>query len=253
MSADPFSTPQWRAFLRELDSKGVDFALIQHADDLSRAEVVASCTSLSVLDRAVVSSTWAKIARGGGASDPSSMRQQPHHSPQTNTAYGDTSGYGASSYTHGSPPRSYGQSLAPVASDPTSLRAALTRGDSTSALPLASELLQDDPASLCIVLQEYLPHMTVDQIRGILGLGAPAGGGANAAQQAKALNVSGGGSGPTLNGKPIGAGQVLTAQSLAAQFGAGFTATSNGAYLAFPHTVQQHDTIVVRGLTDRLL
>jgi hypothetical protein len=56
-----------------------------------------------------------------------------------------------------------------------------------------------------------------------------------------------------VNGKPIAAGTVLTAQSLAAQYGAGFTATSNGAYITFPHTVQPRDTITVRGMSDRFL
>ena len=177
MSAESQSTPpQWQAFLRDLESQGVTFAAVQFADEYARADVIASCSSLSAIDRAVVSSTWAKLAKQQQQQQPTSSA-----SPQGSSMFGGPSGaipmgsldaspIASGSYAFGSPARATGSSYG-IGSDPSSLRAALTRGDSTAALPLASEMLQHDPAALTAVLHEFLPHMTTEQIKGILGLG----------------------------------------------------------------------------------
>lgn len=55
------------------------------------------------------------------------------------------------------------------------LRTALDRGDCGTALPLASELLQTDPIGLVYMLNEYLPQLSVEQLKTILGIGVPMG------------------------------------------------------------------------------
>lgn len=251
---DPTDTPAWRGFIADLRSKGIDFSTIQFADDLSRAEVIAAAPGLNAIERAMVSSTWARLAAPQNRlqTSPQSMGASLFSPPNNNSFGGGnraTVSAADPSMSFGSPPRSFSGG---VACDPTSLRAALARGDSTVALPLASELLQHDPASLCLVLHEHLPHMSVDQIRAVLGLGAPTVSGAAANASAQVLNNAPPGA-SLLNGKPIQPGVVLTAQSLAAQFGSGFTATSNGLYLTFPYTVQRGDRITVRPVSDRTL
>lgn len=247
---DPTDTPAWRTFMNDLKSKGIDFGSIQFADDLSRAEVIASVQGLSAVERAMVSSTWARLASPqsqraaslGGGGNSSSL----YNGLATAAATGMSTA-GDPSYGFGSPPRSF---TGAVACDPTSLRSALQRGDSTVALPLASELLQHDPTSLCLVLHEHLPHMSVDQIRAVLGLGAPT---AMAMPQQANQSTTAPPGWASLNGKSLQPGVVLTAQNLVSQFGPGFTATCNGVYLTFPYTVQRGDNIIVRAITDRSL
>jgi hypothetical protein len=176
------------------------------------------------------------------------------------------------------------------------LRTALDRGDCGTALPLASEMLQTDPIGLIHMLHEYLPQLSVEQLKTILGIGVPMGqegggsptspqqysprgntprgGGASPPRQGS-MTPRGGNSGgngrsfrsnnnegspgiemsvqPTLNGQPLSAGQVLTAHSMQAQYGARFTATCNGRSLIFPYCVQRGDRIVVRSAQERLL
>lgn len=175
------------------------------------------------------------------------------------------------------------------------LRTSLDRGDCGTALPLASEMLQTDPIGLIHMLHEYLPQLSVEQLKTILGIGVPMGqegggsptspqqysprgntprGGASPARQGSMTprggNTSGNGRSfrsnnnegspgvemsvqPTLNGQPLSAGQVLTAHSMQAQYGARFTATCNGRSLIFPYCVQRGDRIVVRSAQERLL
>lgn len=167
------------------------------------------------------------------------------------------------------------------------LRTALDRGDCGTALPLASEMLQSDPIGLVYMLNEYLPQLSVEQLKTILGVGGAAGGGPEGlsprdtkeyspssgrglspARQSSISPRSGRGGQsayddrspgvemsvqPTLNGQPLTAGQVLTAHSIQAQYGARFTATCNGRTLIFPYCVQRGDRIIVRSAQDRLL
>lgn len=170
------------------------------------------------------------------------------------------------------------------------LRTALDRGDCGTALPLASEMLQTDPIGLIHMLHEYLPQLSVEQLKTILGIGVPMGQeggsptspggysprgttprGASPPRQGSMTprglqntNSSSrfrddGSPGiemsvqPTLNGQPLSSGQVLTAHSMQAQYGARFTATCNGRSLIFPYCVQRGDRIVVRSAQERLL
>lgn len=173
------------------------------------------------------------------------------------------------------------------------LRTALDRGDCGTALPLASEMLQTDPIGLVYMLNEYLPQLSVEQLKTILGIGMPlagdaAGGsptgGSPGAGSGRYSPASGRGRGasptrqnssprnmqsfygddsgspgvemslqPTINGQPLTAGQVLTAHSMQAQYGPRFTATSNGRALIFPYCVQRGDRIIVRSAQERLL
>lgn len=175
---------------------------------------------------------------------------------------------------------------------PTLLRAALDRGDCGTALPLASEMLQSDPVGLCHMLNEYLPQLSVDQLKTILGVGSelegspssppPASSGrrGGSAQYSPTGKTPRGSSSrspnrqsmqssqqfydpdspgiemtsqPTINGQPLTAGQVLTAPSMQAQYGPRFTATCNGRALIFPYCVQRGDRIIVRSAQERLL
>lgn len=260
--ADAADHPAWRAFMADLAAKRVDFALIRDCDDGSRSAVIKSVPNLSDIDRAIVSATWARLAteaaNAAGSNNGSfAGANRSARSTSQRPQYGDSGSYPSpppqaaaaspQDLLSGSPVRG-AYSSGTIAADPASLRASLGRGDSTAALPLASELLQHDPSALCMVLQEYLPHMTVEQVRSVLGVGT-------AGMSAMESSPTGGAAaqGPTLNGKPIGIGSVLTAQGLAAQFGHGFTATCNGQYLSFPHTVQRGDAIVCRPLNERFL
>jgi hypothetical protein len=241
---DPTDSPAWRTFIQDLKSKGIDFQSIQFADDASRSEIVAAVQGLGVMDRAVVSSTWARLGQSPqsrNAAPAGSFALSPMPTPSSVIEQ---------NMSFGSPPRG-----TVVACDPGSLRAALNRGDATAALPLASELLQHDPSTLCLVLHEHLPHMGIDQIRSVLGLGAPTLSATQLQQTSSAANAAASMAPGTalLNGKPIQPGTVLTAQGLAAQYGHGFSATSNGLYLTFPYTVQRGDRVTVRPVTDRVL
>jgi hypothetical protein len=171
------------------------------------------------------------------------------------------------------------------------LRTSLDRGDCGTALPLASELLQTDPIGLIYMLHEYLPQLSVEQLKTILGIGVPMGqedGGSPTSPSGQQYSPRGSPRGaspprqgsmtprglqgqsssrlrddsspgiemsvqPTLNGQPLNAGQVLTAHSMQAQYGARFTATCNGRSLIFPYCVQRGDRIVVRSAQERLL
>ena len=56
------TTRAWQTFTAELNKQGVEFAAVVHADETLRQQVIATIPNLSVLDRAVVSSTWAKLS-----------------------------------------------------------------------------------------------------------------------------------------------------------------------------------------------
>jgi hypothetical protein len=158
------------------------------------------------------------------------------------------------------------------------LRTALDRGDCGTALPLASEMLQTDPNGLVYLLNEFLPQLSVDQLKTILGVGVPMGADSpkevsgspqrstskmqqplQSMYSPSSYDDSSPGiemtTQPTLNGQPLSAGQVLTAHSIQSQYGPRFTATCNGVTLKFPYCVQRGDKIVVRSAAnaDRLL
>jgi hypothetical protein len=299
---------QWTFFLTELNRQGIDFECIQHADEASRVAVLNSIPGLTALDRAVVSSTWTKLAAADGRSGA--------------VAASPSSQFGAAAQIGGSGPSSPNGALNPPSSgmmplrpslmatvDVGQLRAALNRGDCAIALPLASDLLQQDPLKCVEVLREYLPHITTEQMKSMLGVGClpaamdarslPVAGGMGAAggwspipsqqhhssvieyQGSQLMSPPGrtrqgttgaaasspiGGSGvesrpsgslspawtgASLNGNPIPAGQVLTTQSLTAQYGAGFYATCNGRVLNLPYSAQRGDNITVRSISSR--
>ena len=352
--ADGTNSKAWQKFLSELSKEDVEFATIQHADESTRSQLLQSITALSSIDRAQVSSTWAKLASSGKASESDStpsrdpaipireaqssripdgavpLRSTPSQSydrqqglvsqqsfgRQEQSAYippaapeygnntpgsGNRSGaYGRDQYGGGNQSfnnRSMSQPAPPPAPPVLSvpimnlgiggndlaslLRTALDRGDCGTALPLASEMLQTDPNGLVYMLNEFLPQLSVEQLKTILGVGVPLGADASP-------NAGGGGGGsprsaskiqppmqsfyspqnnddnspgiemttqPTLNGQPLSAGQVLTAHSIQSQYGPRFTATCNGVTLKFPYCVQRGDKIVVRSAVnaDRLL
>jgi hypothetical protein len=266
---DVMQSRPWRTFVHELQQQGIEFEMVQHADDATRSQLLQSIASLTAIDRAVVSSAWAKMQHGGGggggtplaAGSPQrddSFRGQPMHLSPSMSAQGFGSPvqqqqqYGASAGPmpgqQFTPPPSLGAASGGGV-DSKSLRAALSRGDSTVALPAASAMLQSDPAALVAALHDYLPHMSVDQIKAVLGLNvgeAPQQSRAPAAGDAAAAEA-------TLNGTTVPLGQVLTAESLAARYGGGFTATNHGLVIALPHCVQRGDAIVVRSHDDRQL
>lgn len=164
---------------------------------------------------------------------------------------------------------SFGQGSGPF--DPTALRAALNRGDATSALPAASEMLQKDPLALCQLLHDFAPHLSVATIKSILGLdGGPPGRGLPPAIAAAtglesptrfgafdgndvASAKKGGVSSPgdvnntiaMVNGQQVPVGQVLTAVTLSAQYGHGFSITCNGQLVHLPYCVQPGDRVLV--------
>ena len=60
--SDGTNSKPWQRFLTELGKEGVAFPAIQHADESTRSQLLQSLTTLSNIDRAQVSSTWAKLA-----------------------------------------------------------------------------------------------------------------------------------------------------------------------------------------------
>lgn len=58
------------------------------------------------------------------------------------------------------------------------LRESLQRGDCATSLPLASELLHSDPIQLIHLLHHFLPQVSVEQLKVILGVGVTQDGGA---------------------------------------------------------------------------
>lgn len=263
----------WNAFLAQLGGMGLDFPSVQFADAATRTELLGTM-ELSVRDRALVSSAWAQMANGSSASaSPGSFAAagspvaaaspSPQRAPQRapsaadngSSVYSASGAFGAGASPSPIPNRNGSIDVTAmnlvVNFDVTALKAALDRGDSGTALPLASEMLQCDPNGLIMLLHEYLPHVSVDQLKGMLGIGTVLSSSPNmsvlrAGEQAEYSSTS------TLNGAPIQPGNVLTAQSLASQFGPGFTATCNGAFLSFPYCVQKGDHITVRPVDDRL-
>ena len=243
---DATQSKPWQSFLHELRSQGIEFDMVRHADEASRGELLHAMPALTPLDRAVISSTWAKMAAPQTSAPPAFTASSAYPADRTASPGAGVSSSGAlaSDLLHGAPVRHS------VAADPSSLRAALSRGDSTVALPLASEMLQADPASLCLILHDYLPHMSVDGIRTVLGIGGHSAGTAvNAPLGAGPGSVDG----TTLNGKPVVAGQVLTLQGLQSMYGAGCSVTCNGVPLSLPYTVQRADNILVRPLNERAM
>lgn len=176
---------------------------------------------------------------------------------------------------------SYGQNAGPF--DPTQLRASLSRGDATCALPLASEMLQKDPLALCSLLHDYAPHLSVATIKSILGLdGGPPGRGLPPAIHATTSdqsplrfgsfegndiggNVVVSGSNTSnksrrdadatialVNGQQVPVGQVLTNVGLSAIYGQGFSITCNGQLVHLPYCVQPGDRILVTAAEVRI-
>lgn len=63
---DPTSSRSWQLFLEELRKQGIEFDMVQHADESSRSVLIQSLSSaLSPVDRAVVSSTWTRLSSPG--------------------------------------------------------------------------------------------------------------------------------------------------------------------------------------------
>jgi len=305
MSATSGACPAaWLKFLSALEGAGVNFDEIQYTGQKDRESVLDEvCANFSKIERAVVSSHWNKLtsapgaagtsaaAAAGGLSDAmsaaSTSRGLVAAAPQGLARNGGVAPIGLAS------PMSPAARAAAVGGflvmpdgiafgpgsgtfDPAPLRAALTRGDATSALPMASEMLQRDPLALCAMLHDYAPHLSVTTIKSILGLdGGPPGRGLPAAiaatgdasplrfGQHDANDVSGGRpgtprtggarSGPaTMNGSPIPSGQVLTMQSLTGVYGAGFSISCNGQLLHLPYCVQSGDHILVAASEVRL-
>ena len=173
---------------------------------------------------------------------------------------------------------SYGQNAGPF--DPSTLRASLSRGDATSALPLASEMLQKDPLALCGLLHEYAPHLSVATIKSILGLdGGPPGRGLppsivqSTSDQSPLRfgsfegNDIGNNNNPNqksrkggdqdssiamVNGQQVPVGQVLTNVGLSAIYGQGFSITCNGQLVHLPYCVQPGDRIMVTAAEVRI-
>lgn len=328
--SDGTNTKSWQKFMTELNKEGMDFQDIQHADERTRMQLLEAMPSLSAIDRASITTTWRRLAEKGSATNSSTpsrdpapapakqQQQQQRGSPRAGSAnrmqkHDSSFGPTVQSNTFDPvqdyvPPRlekggKGGKVQPPVLNVPmmnmgvsgqdvsSLLRTALDRGDCGTALPLASEMLQADPIGLIHMLHEYLPQLSVEQLKTILGIGVPMGqegGGSPTSQQYSprgntprggaspprqgSMTPRGGNNGrssrhhddsgspgvemsvqPTLNGQPLSAGQVLTAHSMQAQYGARFTATCNGRSLIFPYCVQRGDRIVVRSAQERLL
>ena len=315
--AEGTNSKSWQKFMKELESEGVDFASIQHADEDTRVQLLASMSSLTPLDRAAVTTTWKRLAsapqdksttdsstpsrdtpavpakeKGASAARGSPLYDQqqnlinplPFGQPQVSINFNQND----SLYIPPQLPRAEAMTTSPMMRQPSSaaqanvpvmsvgvngddlpnlLRAALDRGDCGTALPLASEMLQSDPIELVHLLHEYLPQLSVDQLKTILGVGMtfpePAGSPVSPPRGGTASPKTSGVYSPTeeiemnsmatLNGQAVFPGQFITQQQMQAQFGARFTALCNGAPIRFPYTVQRGDKIVVRSASERLM
>lgn len=241
----------WGNFLGQLRTMGIDFPSVQFADAATRAELLGTM-ELSVRDRALVSSAWAQAASSAASTTTAAAGSpSPQRYPAAAAGADSTPSMAASPIANRSHSIDVTGVNLVVSFDVTALKAALDRGDSGTALPLASEMLQCDPNGLILLLHEYLPHVSVDQLKGMLGIGtvlsaSPTMSVLRSGEQTELASTS------SLNGAPIPPGNVLTSQSLAAQYGIGFTASCNGAFLSFPYCVQKGDHITVRPADDRL-
>jgi len=289
----------WQKFIAELEKLDVDFPSVQHAAEDIRAQLLQTITALNPIERAQVSSTWAKLdatssaasaQRGNGGDSADVATTAPLRDarvPEMGVPLrqsSTTSAFGRVDSVTPSPLRvNTSSSFAPVLSVPimslgisgsdlaSLLRTALDRGDCGTALPLATELLQTDPSGLVSILNEFLPQLSVDQLKTVLGIGGgvptdvnfsalKAMTGSPIAASPSRSKFDSGLSQPflaadafvemsaqsTLNGQPVTAGQVLTSNALQAQFGARFAVTCNGNPMKLPYCVQRGDTIVVR-------
>lgn len=213
--ADGTNTKSWQKFVAELKKEGMDFADIQHADEKTRAQLLEAMPSLSPLDRASISSTWKRLAdkpaevstpsrdaqppaptpaprAGARGPPPPQQQQQQRQAPQYANPNSQARFDAVQDYVPPQLMRSPGSNVAPRVAPPvlsvpvmnvgvggndlaSLLRTALDRGDCGTALPLASEMLQTDPIGLCHMLNEFLPQLSVEQLKTILGVGMPLG------------------------------------------------------------------------------
>jgi hypothetical protein len=67
---DATQSRPWQAFLSELHRQGIEFEMVRSADEASRTELLQALQGLTAIDRAVISSTWAKLAQQGAAGPP---------------------------------------------------------------------------------------------------------------------------------------------------------------------------------------
>lgn len=308
MSATP---GPWLRFIAALQKQGVSFEDIQHSDAKDREDLINEVAGdFSKVERIVLNSHWNKLNNSALTStntnqnyDLTTNSQQSFSSPGGALSRVSTNNNNAApnnninqqanggvllpgskdtqtigNYLVSGDGISYAQSAGPF--DPTSLRASLSRGDATSALPLASEMLQKDPLALCGLLHEYAPHLTVATIKSILGLdGGPPGRGlppsitASTGEHStlrfgnfEGNDISGGGGNNNnkrnnrdqdstiamVNGQSVPVGQVLTSVALSGLYGQGFSITCNGQLVHLPYCVQPGDRILVTAAEVRI-
>ena len=302
----------WMKFLTTLESQGVTFDDVQFTDPKSREELISEITAdFTKLERAVITSHWNKLntqasqqqqqsspaqsmntnnnntesllggastSRGGITLNNQNQQQVGNQSQQQQQQLplpGSKETQSVGNYLISGEGISYGQNSGPF--DPTALRTALARGDATSALPSASEMLQKDPLALCSLLHEYAPHLSVATIKSILGLdGGPPGRGLPASVTAstsdqsplrfgafegndvasskgsKNKDASGDSNVALINGQNVPVGQVLTNVGLSSIYGQGFSITCNGQLVHLPYCVQPGDRITVTAAESRI-
>eukprot|EP00760_Papus_ankaliazontas_P012892 PhM_4_TR15612/c0_g1_i1/m.81785 len=236
----------WDRFLGELHNMHVDFDVVRYTDEKSRGQLLEHM-NFGPIERAIVSSLWAQQQTASSqprqpsaAASPSSVASPATSVPRAHsTAFNAT----ASPAMRGASP-----STRPVQEVCEIARSALGRGDATTALSLTTEMLDRDPLALVYLLHEFMPHVPPEQLGQLLGFDMHATqqqGTLSSSAMAKPLGAGSPNSAlpATINGIPVRVGEVVTAQSLAAQFGVGFVATCNEVGMVFPHCVQPGDAI----------
>eukprot|EP00759_Apiculatamorpha_spiralis_P029678 PhF_6_TR31784/c0_g1_i1/m.46808 len=265
----------WARFEQELQRMQIRFVDIQGADEKTRGELLEHM-GLGPLERAMVSSQWASMQKGGGSGGFSGNRGvsggvMPPPSPQVNY---NTNVSGPTPSQHmsvspflpqrGSEVQHYGgggpspysefmpNDVGPEADETRhvlqEMRRYLSMGDTTNALSCATSLVEQNPRLLVTFLQEYMPHLSLEQVAQLIGVDPEVL--TRPLSLTKGLGGDDGDGQGTLparvNGMPVRPGEVLTAGALSAQFGIGFLASCNGQMLVLPYCIQPGDVITVQ-------